>query len=111
MEDLGMRRRRDRFNMVLEGTLPLTQQDVLVLFITVTGTKNRRPVQESYVRKIHHGTVMGRQDSAIQSASAAALCALVDLLREGKLPAKGYVRQEDVTLSDFLDNRFGECFR
>ena len=111
MEDLGMRRRRDRFNMVLEGTLPLTQQDVLILFITVTGLKNRRPVQESYVRKIHHGTVMDRQDSAIQSASAAALCVMVDLLREGKLPAKGYVRQEDVALKDFLDNRFGECFR
>ena len=32
---------------------------------------------------------------------------MVDLLRDGKLPQKGFVKQEDTALDDFLANRFG----
>jgi hypothetical protein len=35
---------------------------------------------------------------------------MVDLLRDGKLRAKGFVRQEDAALSDFLMNRFGRAY-
>jgi hypothetical protein len=30
--------------------------------------------------------------------------------REGKIPQRGFVRQEDVALSDFLENRFGRHY-
>ncbi len=110
MDDLGMRRRRDLFKTVLENGLPVTEQDVVLIFITVTGTRGGRLTEENYVKKIYNGDVMNRKQSAIQTASAAAVCAMVDLLRQGKLPASGYVRQEDVALSDFLANRFGAAF-
>ena len=29
------------------------------------------------------------------------------MLADGKLPRKGFVRQEDIALADFLANRFG----
>ena len=46
--------------------------------------------------------------AAIQITTAAAVCVMVDLWREGQLArAKGFVKQEDVSLEDFLDNRFG----
>jgi saccharopine dehydrogenase-like NADP-dependent oxidoreductase len=48
--------------------------------------------------------------SAIQLTTAAGICAMVDLLREGKLPAKGLVRQEQAKLNDFLGNRFGRFY-
>jgi hypothetical protein len=32
---------------------------------------------------------------------------MLDLLANGTLPQKGLVRQEDVSLSTFLSNRFG----
>jgi len=32
---------------------------------------------------------------------------MVDLLRSGKLPSRGFVRQEEVALAGFLGNRFG----
>jgi hypothetical protein len=34
----------------------------------------------------------------------------VDLQRAGKLPGKGFVKQEDVPLADFLENRFGKHY-
>jgi saccharopine dehydrogenase-like NADP-dependent oxidoreductase len=38
------------------------------------------------------------------------LCAVVDLHFDGKLPDRGFVKQEQVKLADFLGNRFGKCY-
>jgi saccharopine dehydrogenase (NAD+, L-lysine-forming) len=48
--------------------------------------------------------------SAIQITTAGAMCAVLDLFREGKLPQQGFVRQEQVSLRDFLANRFGQLY-
>ena len=48
--------------------------------------------------------------SAIQITTAAGICAIADLLADGKLPNKGFVRQEQCKLPDFLSNRFGRYY-
>ena len=48
--------------------------------------------------------------SAIQITTASAICAVLDLVREGRLPQQGFVRQEDVALEDFIANRFGKNY-
>jgi len=35
---------------------------------------------------------------------------MLDMLADGRLPQSGFVRQEDVPLSDFLANRFGRVY-
>jgi hypothetical protein len=35
---------------------------------------------------------------------------MVDLLRNGRLPTQGFIRQEDVVLEQFLNNRFGHYY-
>ncbi len=48
--------------------------------------------------------------SAIQITTAAGITGVLDLLAEGKLPTKGFVRQEEIALGDFLANRFGRAY-
>jgi saccharopine dehydrogenase-like NADP-dependent oxidoreductase len=48
--------------------------------------------------------------SAIQITTAAGICTVLDLLADGKLPQKGFVRQEEVSLPAFLANRFGRVY-
>ena len=48
--------------------------------------------------------------AAIQLTTAAGICTMADLMREGKLPQRGFVRQEQCALSDFLANRFGSLY-
>jgi saccharopine dehydrogenase-like NADP-dependent oxidoreductase len=76
----------------------------------VHGFKEGRLTQETYAKKIYSQEINGRRWSAIQITTAAGACAMVDLLRAGRLPARGFVRQEDVTLADFLANRFGRYY-
>ena len=35
---------------------------------------------------------------------------MLDLLAQGRLPTKGFVRQEQIGLADFLANRFGHVY-
>lgn len=48
--------------------------------------------------------------SAIQITTAAGITTVLDLLSQGKLPQKGFVKQEDIGLPDFLANRFGQYY-
>ncbi len=36
--------------------------------------------------------------------------AVLDMLSEGSLTARGFVRQEDIPLERFLQNRFGRAY-
>ena len=110
VRDLRLGMRRDIMKDVLETAIPITYQDVVLIFVTVSGWMEGRLTQESYAKKIYSQTVGDRLMSAIQITTAAGICAMCDLLVEGKLPQKGFVRQEEAKLSDFLSNRFGRYY-
>ncbi|MFI4932528.1 MAG: saccharopine dehydrogenase family protein [Burkholderiales bacterium] len=110
LHDLRLRERRDLLKDILENALPATMQDVVVIFVTVSGWREGRLMQETYARKIYAQVMAGKMRSGIQVTTAASACAMLDLLAQGRLPQRGFVRQEDVSLDDFLGNRFGSVY-
>ncbi len=109
-DDLRLGQRRELFKDVLETAIPMTVQDVVLVFATVTGQRAGRLTQESYANKTYSQNINGGRWSAIQITTAAGVCTMVDLMREGALPARGFLRQEDVALDVFLGNRFGQYY-
>lgn len=107
LHGLRLQSQRMLLKRLLESAVPCTHQDVVLVFTTVTGWKNGEYQQISDARKVYYGAIHGLTASSIQITTATSLCAVVDLWREGKLPNKGFVRQEDVPFSEFLANRFG----
>ena len=110
VRDLRLGQRREIMKDVLETAIPLTFQDVVLIFVTVSGMRDGRLTQESYAKKVYSQTVNGKLMSAIQITTASGICAMLDMLFEGKLPKRGFVRQEQAKLSDFLANRFGRYY-
>ncbi|WP_029076534.1 saccharopine dehydrogenase family protein [Kaistia adipata] len=111
LHDLRLRARRDLLKDILEQALPVTRQDVVVIFVTVSGMKGGRLVEEIYAKKIYNRTADGIDCSAIQLTTASAACAVLDLLAEGQLPQQGLIKQEAIPLATFLENRFGAVYR
>jgi saccharopine dehydrogenase-like NADP-dependent oxidoreductase len=107
INDLRLREHRDMLKNILEQAVPVTYQDVVIIFCTVTGQRGGELVQISDARKVYRREIDGENWSAIQVTTAAGVCAAVDLFLSGKLPQQGFVRQEQIALSDFLANRFG----
>jgi saccharopine dehydrogenase-like NADP-dependent oxidoreductase len=110
LNDLRLRDRRDLLKDILENSVPATLQDVVIVFVTVSGLKDGHLVQETYANKIYAKEMGGRIESAIQITTASAICAVLDMLATGALRAAGFVRQEEIALADFLANRFGRAY-
>jgi saccharopine dehydrogenase-like NADP-dependent oxidoreductase len=110
IQDLRLGERRELLKDVLEHALPATQQDVVLVFVTVSGYRGGQFLQESYANKIYGAEVNGITRSAIQITTAAGICTMLDLLAAGVLPQRGFVRQEEVSLATFLSNRFGTAY-
>ncbi|OLE17833.1 MAG: saccharopine dehydrogenase [Betaproteobacteria bacterium 13_1_20CM_3_63_8] len=96
---------------VLETALPITYQDVVLVFVTVSGMKQGLLTQETYAKKIYGQTVDGKRLSAIQLTTASGLCVILDLLMEGAIPQRGLVKQEEIDLNVFLANRFAKYYQ
>ena len=110
LQDLRLAERPAVLTDLLENAIPGTRQDVVVIFVTATGTRNGRQWQESYAHSVYPQVLAGKEWTAIQTTTASSVCAVLDLLVAGRLPAKGLVRQEDIRLDEFLANRFGRAY-
>ena len=110
LNDLRLRDRREVLKDILENALPATLQDVVIVFVTVSGVQGGRLVQETYANKVYARPIGGVMRSAIQITTAAGICGALDLLRTGALPTSGFVRQEEIGLGAFLANRFGRHY-
>jgi len=110
VNELRLSEHREQFKDILERAIPVTFQDVVVTFCTVTGWRKGLLVQKSDARKIYHQQIGDEMWSAIQITTAAGVCAVLDLHVAGKLPRRGLVKQEHVTMQDFLANRFGQYY-
>ena len=110
VNELRLSERRELLKDILEKSVPMTYQDVVIVFCTVTGWRKGRFVQKSEAKKIYRKTLDGELWSAIQITTAAAICAAVDLHVAGRLPQSGFVKQEDVDYGAFIANRFGRHY-
>jgi saccharopine dehydrogenase-like NADP-dependent oxidoreductase len=110
LEDLRLKDDQETLKDIMRKSIPTTMQDVVLVFVTVSGERDGALVQEVFARKIFADRTKGHALSAIQITTAAGICAAVDLFREGRLPKAGFVRQEEIALPDFLANRFGNAY-
>ena len=110
LQDLRLAERPELLAQMLEDAIPETRQDVVVIVATATGRRAGRHWQETFARRIHPTVLAGREWTAIQATTACSACAVLDLLAEGRLPTRGFVRQEDIRLEDFVANRFGRVY-
>ena len=114
LEELNLNQDQETLKEIMRRSIPSTMQDVVLVFVTVSGMKGGSLVQEVFARKIFAERAPGDGGeplSAIQITTAAGICAALDLFREGRLPQRGFIRQEQVALPDFLANRFGRAYQ
>jgi saccharopine dehydrogenase-like NADP-dependent oxidoreductase len=110
LRDLQLHRDQGTLKDIMRRSMPATMQDVVLVFVTVSGMKGGTLVQEVFARKIFAERNGEHALSAIQITTAAGICAAVDLFCQDRLPQHGFIAQEQVKLPDFLANRFGKAY-
>ncbi len=110
MNDLKLNQDRATLKHILENAVPQTLQDVVIVYVAVSGLQNGELREENYVNKIYPQEIAGRLWSAIQVTTAAGIAAVVDLVIARPEAYRGFVRQEQFRLPEVLANRFGAWY-
>ena len=110
MNGLKLNHDRATLKRILENAVPQTLQDVVVIYAAVTGYQDHEFREENYVNKIYPQVVAGRLWSAIQITTASGICSVMDLVLSDPDRYEGFVAQEEFSLPDILENRFGQFY-
>ncbi len=111
MQDLKLNKDRNTLKQILENAIPKTMQDVVLIYVAVTGKQGGELFEENYVKKIYPQKIAGRLWSAIQVTTASGLCAVLDIIIKSESSRKGFIVQESISYEKFLENRFGSYYQ
>ena len=103
LHGLGLAEDRETMKRILERAAPFTRSDIVVVFVTGIGERNGRLEECSTILRYDGRPELG----AIQLTTASGCVGMVELFLAGMLPARGFIRQEDAKLADFLSTKAG----
>jgi saccharopine dehydrogenase-like NADP-dependent oxidoreductase len=112
-DELGLRQRRELAGEILVEAKPPVDDDVVYLHAAVEGrtdTAGGQLYRKQYVRAYQPLTINGRHWRAISWTTAASAAAVVELVADGRLPQRGFIKQEDISFADLLSTKSGALF-
>lgn len=110
MNDLKLNHDRDTLKRIFENAIPKTFQDVVLVYVSVTGTQDDQLIEENYVKKFYPKRIHGHRWSAIQLTTACGICSVMDIVLSNPSQYAGFVKQEQFSLDELTKNRFGEYY-
>lgn len=108
--ELILKDKRTLIEEILTQAKPPVQQDVVYVYAIVEGWKNGQMNREEYFKAFHPIEIDGEQWRAISWTTAASIVAVVELVAGGKLPQKGFIKQEDIDFKTFLSTSTGQYY-
>ena len=108
--ELLMRERRDVAGEILTRAKPPVDADVVYLHVAAEGEVHGQLRRSEYVRAFHPIDVAGRRSTSIAWTTAGSVAAVIELVRSGVLPQRGFLKQECIPLDAFLATPTGQLF-
>jgi saccharopine dehydrogenase (NAD+, L-lysine-forming) len=109
--ELLMRERRDLAGEILANAKPPVDADVVYVHASAEGWAEGRLQRREFVRGYYPIEVAGRARTAIAWTTSASVVAVIELVRSGTLPSRGFLKQEEIPLEAFLATRTGSLYR
>ena len=108
MQDLFKKYNNDHHAIVdwYRENIPFTTQDMVLMYICVTGKIDREFTERSYVHKWYAKPLDGNDWSAIQWTTASEICALCDMVLINPKNFQGLIQHQDVDYELLQSNRF-----
>ncbi|MBM4334146.1 MAG: L-lysine dehydrogenase [Deltaproteobacteria bacterium] len=108
--ELLMRKDRQRAGEILIYAKPPVAEDVVYIHASAEGWKRDTLFRDEFVRAYYPLKIAGRRWRAISWTTAASVCAVVEMVSNGSLPGKGFLKQEEIPLDKFLQTVNGSLF-
>lgn len=108
--ELLMREKRELAGDILVKAKPPVNDDIVYVHVAAEGEIDGHLRREEFVRGYRPKEIIGEQQTAIAWTTAGSVVAIIEMVRDGKLPSQGFLKQEDVSMDDFLSTNTGSFF-
>ena len=105
--ELLMREKRALAGEILTNAKPPVDEDVVHVHVAAEGWQDGQLRRKEYVRSYYPIEIAGRRRTAIAWTTSASVVAVIEMVRSGALPQKGFLKQEDIPLTPYLETRTG----
>lgn len=108
--ELLMREDREKAGEILVNAKPPVNQDVVYVHASVEGLRQEALVRDEFVKAYYPLEIAEEPWRAISWTTAAGVCGVVEMVASGALPQKGFLKQEEIPLREFLKTSNGRLY-
>lgn len=108
--ELLMRDQREMAGKILTTAKPPVDDDVVYIHVAAEGMINSQMLRKEFVRAYKPIMVGGKSRTAIAWTTSASVVSVIEMVRAGTLPQKGFLKQEDIPLEAFLQTSTGRLY-
>lgn len=108
--ELLMRDHRKLAGQILTHAKPPVDDDVVYVHVSAEGMERGSLKRKEFVRAYYPIMIAGERRTAIAWTTSASVVAVIEMVRDGALPAKGFLHQEHIPLDAFLKTTTGQLF-
>jgi len=108
--ELLMRENRKTAGEILTNAKPTVEQDVVYIHASAEGWQNRQLIRDEFVKAYYPIKIGDRSWNAISWTTAASACAIIEMVHNGSMTNKGFIKQETISLQEFLKTNNGRLY-
>ena len=83
---------------------------MVYVHVSAEGTVDGGLRRKEFVRAYDVTEVAGARRTAIAWTTSASAVSVIEMVRDGSLPARGFLKQEEIPLAPFFTTRAGRLF-
>jgi len=110
MYELIMKNDIDNLERILSNAKPPVDDDVVYVYAVVEGWKKEKISRKEYYRAFYPIEIDGIWWRAISWTTAGAIVAVIEMVAQGTLPQKGFIKQEEIPFDAFIKTQTGSLY-
>ncbi len=108
--ELLMRQDRQKAGEILVNAKPPVEDDIVYVHVAAEGMIDGKLSRKEFVNGYKPLMIAGESRTAIAWTTAGSVVSVIEMVREGNLPSKGFLKQEDIPLDALLSTRTGSFY-
>ncbi len=109
--ELLLRENRELAGKILTHAKPPVNDDVVYVHAAAEGFVDDHLKRHEFVEAYYPKQVAGKMRTAIAWTTSASACAVIELVSQGVLPERGFIKQEDIPLHTLMQTSSGSYYK
>lgn len=110
IHEMHMKNDKKQLEDLLTNAKPPVKEDVVLVYAAAEGWKDGKIFRNEFCNSYPPKLIDGHSWRAISWTTAASIVAIVEMVSNGSLPSKGFIKQEEVGFEALLNTQAGKLF-